>query len=107
MKKLIKEIKKDFNQELTNGILGAVDFDFDMMDKFIEKAVNKAYEAGKSEKFSSLSFLRQLFAELSPDHTFTAKQLHEAIESFHPLMTKEQEKQLVDNLRDIINNKIK
>lgn len=46
-----------------------------------------------------ISMLRQWLGELPDDKTFTAKELWEAINSFCPLMTKEQEEQLLISLK--------
>lgn len=48
----------------------------------------------------SLGFIRQYLGELPPEKTFTAKELWEVFNVFAPLMTKEQEKEVIfDKLR--------
>lgn len=54
------------------------------------------------EKPSDLGLLRQYFGEVPKDKTFTADELWHVFNSFSPLMTKEQEKELIGELKKII-----
>lgn len=49
----------------------------------------------------NLGFIRQYLGELPPDKTVTAKELWKIFNSFAPLMTVEQEKELVEALKSV------
>jgi len=56
---------------------------------------------------SNLGFIRQYLGEVPPDRTFTAKELWEVFNAFAPLLTKEQEKEIVDAIKGIDTHTVK
>lgn len=58
------------------------------------------YHQEQNKKISSLGFIRQYLGELPKDRTFTAGELWEVFEAFAPLMTEEQQKMLVESLKN-------
>lgn len=49
----------------------------------------------------NLGFIRQYLGELPPDKMVSARELWEIFNTFAPLMTEEQEKQLVEALKNV------
>lgn len=54
----------------------------------------------EEEKIPSLGFIRQFFAEQPTEKTYTAKELWKVFETFAPMMTEEQEKMVVESLKN-------
>lgn len=52
-------------------------------------------------KNMDLGFIRQYLGELPPDKMVSARELWEIFNTFAPLMTEEQEKQLVEALKSV------
>lgn len=52
-------------------------------------------------KIYSLGFIRQYLGELPPDTMVSAKELWKIFNSFAPLMTEEQENELVEALKSV------
>lgn len=60
-----------------------------------------------TEETSNLGFIRQYLGEVPPDRTFTAKELWEVFNAFAPLMTIEQEKEIVEAIKGIETHTVK
>lgn len=55
----------------------------------------------------NLGFIRQYLGEVSPERTFTAKELWEVFNTFAPLMSEEQEKEIVETIKGLDTHTVK
>jgi len=59
----------------------------------------KGYEDGAKPREENLGYIRQYFGELDKNKTFTAGKLWEIFNTFAPLMTPEQEQEIIAELK--------
>jgi len=72
------------------------------LKSFLLEQLKKREEEVRREKVGmNLGFIRQYLGEVPKDTIFTADELWKVFNTFAPLMTKEQEKELVEALKSI------
>ena len=95
--------KEDFEELFGEGgdqILLNYDTDGkEIVKSFISKAIASAKEEEREKwRLKNAGLYRQLFAEMDPERTFTAKEIWKMFAGYAPLFTGEQKKELKDNL---------
>lgn len=68
----------------------------------IRNEIRQEREVLLKEKHTNLGFIRQYLGELPPDAMVSAKELWEIFNAFAPLMTVEQERELVKSLKKLL-----
>ena len=64
------------------------------------------YEAGEEkQKLKNAGLYRQLFGEMTPDKTFTVRELRDIFDGYSPLFTQEQKVELKEYLNSIMKKK--